>query len=436
MRYVVRALVVCLVAFSAIAIATEPVLTHVVLIWVGSAPVYIFDVLLAACVGLLLYSIGLKRPVPPPNADRLVLRLNAAYVLYQVLVVVPIAVIIYGISVGDAVTSLEGRIGMVLIPFFVFVGLRYVPPRQLVGFVNAAAVLLLVFALYRYATDGPQGYWEGTEYRLRILWGGSVLVFGWLALTGLFLERRGLRAYALSLAGVVGIIIVNHRAGYVALLFALAVQFLASRRSAKRIVVVAVASIVVGIALSSVSPVLREAASYSLRTMFNAQSDSTAQDRVERSRLAWDFIRVHPLGDYTWNRTYYLVDLGDEAFEPHNFVFQALDKQGVVSAGLVFALIVAAARLGWKNRHASRLSAVMLSYLAFYLAFCLFNTNFDAIENIVLFAIPVALLVDADRSLRRREAADIRANAQASLPVLSSGPDGGRQAVAGRTAGS
>jgi O-antigen ligase len=134
--------------------------------------------------------------------------------------------------------------------------------------------------------------------------------------------------------------------------------------------------------------------------MFNARSDATAWDRVERSRLAWEYIQVHPFGDHVWNRTFYLIDLGDQGFEPHNFIVQALDKQGWISALLLFSLLGVILWIGWRTRRYSKLALVMTCYLVFYLVFCLFNTNFDAVENVTLFALAGALILHAHRAAR------------------------------------
>jgi hypothetical protein len=40
----------------------------------------------------------------------------------------------------------------------------------------------------------------------------------------------------------------------------------------------------------------------------------------------------------------------------------------------------------------------MTAYLVFYLGFCLFNTNFDDIQNVTLFALTVALILLANRA--------------------------------------
>jgi O-antigen ligase len=417
MRYIARTLVVCLIAFTALAMAIQPSFKSTVVVWVGSFPVSLFDLLLAASTGAFLYAVSLHPATDPCAANRVVLRLTGAYLLYQLFVVAPIAVLAHGVSLGEVLSGLDARLALVLIPFFYYVGLRYLTSTRLIALVNAAALLLLLYALYRYVFIGPQGIWDDNEYRLRVLWGGSTLLFGWLAITGLFLQRTGFRAYAMGLAGILGIVLENHRSGYVALIVALGLYLVSSRRVAKRFVVLACAVLVGALLINAYVPNLRENATYSLSTMFNAHADSNATDRVQRSALAWDYVKKNPLGDYIWNGTFYLVDLGQAGFEPHNVVMQKLDKEGVIGAGLVFALIVLALSIGWRNRARSPVSSVMMAYLVFYAVFCLFNTTFDSIENVTLFAATVALLLHANRMLDERPPA---APSAAEVPAQSS----------------
>ena len=395
MRLVSRTLVVCLVACTALSMALEPSFVEIVVGYVGPFSVHIFDLLLLAATCAFLYAVSLHPVTDPSAGNRTALRLIGAYVLYQVVVVMPVAAVVHGVHLGDAYSVLYVRVALVLVPFFYYVGLRHMSPRQVIGLVNLAAAALLLYAVYRYVFIGPVGDYDYGVFRLRILWGGSVLLFGWMVVTGLFLERRSLLGYVMGVGGILGIALVNQRSGYVALICALVAQFFMSLRISWRVVSVMVAVVILGIAMSMASPTFRNNATYSLRTMFNAQADTSAEDRVQRSELAWNYLMTQPLGDYVWTGRYYLVDfgVGTTAFEPHNFVIQALDEQGWISAGLLFAAIGSVLWLGWSLRRKDRIASVMTTYLVFYLAFCLFNTSFGSIENITLFALPAALIL-------------------------------------------
>jgi hypothetical protein len=110
------------------------------------------------------------------------------------------------------------------------------------------------------------------------------------------------------------------------------------------------------------------------------------------------YFQHHLFGDYIWNQAYYLVNLGKEGFEPHNFAVQLLVTQGVVATGLYLAPVAVVFVLAWRNR-AERQSSVMLAYLSFYMMFCLLNTNIDSIENVALLYVPMALVLDVNRRL-------------------------------------
>ena len=132
--------------------------------------------------------------------------------------------------------------------------------------------------------------------------------------------------------------------------------------------------------------------------MLNPNADQTARDRVDRSRLGWDYFVEHPLGDYAWSGRFYLVDL-DYPFEPHNFVIQLLGQQGIVGFALVAGMFAATARIGWRNQRNDRMSAVMLAYFAFYLLFCLFNTSLLNTNNVLLLILPIALILGRNATL-------------------------------------
>ena len=42
--------------------------------------------------------------------------------------------------------------------------------------------------------------------------------------------------------------------------------------------------------------------------MFDPTADQTSSDRLDRSRLGWDYFVQNPVGDYAWSHRYYLVD--------------------------------------------------------------------------------------------------------------------------------
>ena len=399
MTMLVRITLVLFVAFTALSIvfyASDGLLATSV----GPINVNLFDVLLFVAVVLLVREATLRHGQGIPPANRTVLAIVLAYCAYQVAVILPVAVAFHDLSPIPVARALEPRLALLLIPFLYLVGLKYMTPRRLVFWINVAALLLVIFAVYKYSTTGVSGESDaGGAFRVRELWGGASLMFGFLILTSLFLRRPGVLSYVLALVGLVGIGFTNHRSAYLALFLTVPPLLISSRRMLTRVVVLLVLGLTAAALLFTMAPMVRDSVVYSLNTMINPSSDQNAKDRVDRSRLGWEYFVANPLGDYTWSQRYYLTDLGSYAFEPHNFVIQLLGQQGVVGFALFMALVATTARIAWRNRRRDRMSAVMLAYLAFYLIFCLFNTSLLNTNNSFLLMVPIAVILSCNAAL-------------------------------------
>ncbi|GEM_PF-1476097 len=399
MPVLTRVTLVLLVMFAVMSMAFEATFGSLLAFSVGPINVHLFDLLLLLAAVLLAHEVTLEHGQRVPAANRTVLAIVLGYCAYQIAVILPVSVAFHDLEPIAVARQLESRFALILIPFVYLVGLKYMSPRRLVAWVNTAAMLLALFALYKYATVGIQGEQVGSgAFRLRELWGGATLLFGFLILTSLFLQRPNAFAYAMALVGVIGMALTNHRSGYIALIVTVPPLLINSRRVARRAAVVLLVVLSAGLLLFAVSPTARESVIYSLRTMANPTADRNARDRLDRSRLGWDYFVANPLGDYQWSHRYYLVHVSDN-FEPHNFVIQLLGQQGIVGFAFFAGLIVTTARIGWRNRRRDRMSAVMLAYFAFYLLFCLFNTNLLNVDNILLLIIPVALILARNAAL-------------------------------------
>ena len=297
---------------------------------VGPVDIYAFDLLLLAAVVLLMREATLTQGQPIPSANRMVIALVLAYWPTRS----PWSCQSPWSSM-DWIPSLlransTNRVALMLIPFVYLVGLKYVSPQRIVSWVNAAAVCLAFYALYKYAAVGITGM-AGSRvgaFRLRELWGGATMLFGFLILTSLFLRRPTAFAYALALLGLLGMALTNHRSAYVALLLTVPPLLVNARWLGRRAAIILLVAASATLLLFAVSPTARDSVVYSLRTMVNPTADTSARDRVDRSRLGWDYFVANPLGDYQWSGRYYLVDLGPDAFEPHNFVIQLWDNRG------------------------------------------------------------------------------------------------------------
>jgi len=381
--------------FTAVSIAFAPEWVYRTVVYLGSFNISTFDLLFFLAFALLLADNAVRiRPERVP-ANRLVLGLCWAYVAYQLLVVLPAAVLLHGLRVTDVFRLQEVRLSLILIPVTYSLVLRYLKPPVLIAIVDAAAAGLAVWILYRYITHPEQGYVESGVFRLRAAWTGAVLLFGWLFLTSLFYwPMRGWRL-ALAILALAGLGVANYRSGLLAFMASFVAVLVTMRGISRRALIALAIVVVMGFGVMLGASNVRKSIDYSLATMLNSSSDQTAQDRVTRSLLGFQYFEQHLLGDYVWNRAYYLVNLGWD-FVPHNFVVQLLVTQGAIASALYFAIIGATFFIAWRNRR-DRLSSLMLAYLVFYLTFCLFNPNIDNRENVSLFFICVALVLHENR---------------------------------------
>ena len=387
----------------------------------GPISVYLYDVLLFAAAALLVAELFSRRGERIPRSNRSVVFLALGYCAYQLAVILPIAVMLHDLKPIAVFRELEIRLGIILLPFMYLVVLKYVTPRRVILLVDVMALALVLYVAYKYATVGPS-YEGGT--RLREVGGWAVFAFAFLILTSLFYFRPGIASYAAAMMGAVGIGLTNHRSGYLALIVVGAPLFFHFRRASVRtVVVLIVAASCVALVLVA-APSVRDNLDYSFRTMLNPTADQNARDRVDRPRLAWEYFTQHPLGDHAWNQRFYLMDLPDP-FPPHNFVVQLLNEQGIVGLAFWGALFVAVGRVGWRNRSASRLDVVMLACFAFYLVFCLFNTNLVSEWNILLLAVPVGVILR-----RNAELVALRAEQRAEADSAPSGSAAARAQAA------
>jgi len=380
-------------AFTAVSIAFADEWSFKVIAYAGPVDISTFDLLFFGAIGIFMVvnAFGIVPERVPAN--RVVLGLCWTYVGYQVFVVLPAAVLLHDLRAIDVVRMQEVRLSVVLIPIAYSVVLRYVRADVVIAIFDAAAVALLVWVLIQHFTGGERGYYEGGVFRLRAVWGGGILLFGWLLLTSLFYWPTRVWRLGLAGLGLLGIALANQRSGLLACATSFVAVMLVMRGVARRaLIALAVVGIVAAVFFFTASPTVRQSVGYSVKTVVSASSDQTAQDRVIRSQLGLEYLRSHLLGDYVWTQRFYNVNLGRANFVPHNFIVQLLVTQGVIAAGLYFAIIGASLFLAWRNR-GDHLSAFMLSYLVFYLTFCLLNANIDLRENVSLFYIAVALVL-------------------------------------------
>lgn len=368
----------------------------------GPVTVYLYDLLLLSATTTILIKNRQRWQRGLVSSNVWVLQALLLYLGYQVFVLLPLAHAMTHNSLTVSIRDLSPRLSVLLIAFFYPIALADLPPRRLIKALDVAAVLVLLVAIVTFVAAGPTTYLVGGAVRLRELWGGSALLFGWLLFSRLFLHRLNALNSLAVLGGLVGIVLVNHRSTYVALLPALGVQMALYARSRKRTMIIGFLTFGGFMAVLVAPTVVRTSFFYSMG-IFSGKTDVTTNDRIQTAGLAWDYFKAHPVGDFVLTRAYYLPGATTRDYGPHNFVLQILSTEGVVGALFYLILLAIVFRIVVKNRRRDIVSTTMGSYLVFYLVFCMFNANIYSMPNQTLFAAAVAIILR-----RNQDLADLR----------------------------
>lgn len=350
----------------------------------------LFTVLLGA--GTLLRDAG----SPERSITRTMSRIVVAYLLFELLVVIPVALWLGAAKATQVVGTMSVRVAWMLFPVVNSI-CRDEWTRRLAGAVAViAAALVVAWGLYAAATGGGGYYFEFGELRYRILPGIATLLIAWpfvLAMSGAVPRRYAAAFLVLAAAGMV---LVNHRSAIIAFALAGSVCLVMSgqiRRVLPAAVPIALVAVIVAIVWGrQVSSVF----SYTVPHLFDLGS-ANAVDRITRWRLAWDFFVSRPFNDYVWSWRYYLVRLSEE-YQPHNFPLEVAGREGVVGLAFYGSILWTALRGAWSWVRRDAVVRSLIGWLVVYFVFSLVNANHYLPSNMpLLVAVLAALATRADR---------------------------------------
>lgn len=392
------ALAVALVVFTGFSVISGVQLGYNWPLKFGGVSVYVFDVLLAGAMAtaLLRRRPGWRRGLVRSNVW--VLQVILTYIAYQVLIILPLAVAFTDNGFVGTVRILDVRFAVILIAFFYPFALADFSPRHLIRAFDIAALCVVAVAVARFVANGPTTFLLGDVLRMRELWGGSSLLFGWLIISRLFLHRATFANALCVAAGLVGVVLVNHRSAYIALVAAVGVQLALFARSRKRLATIALLTISSALALALAPTIVRSSTVYSL-SIFVGHQDANTTDRLTTSAYAWDYFQAHPLGDFALSGEWYLPGSNAPAWGAHNFVMEILQTEGLPGALFYAALLGIVFRIVVRNRQRDQISTTMGSYLVFYLVFAFFNTNIYSTPNLPLLAAAVGIILYRNEKL-------------------------------------
>lgn len=307
------------------------------------------------------------------TVSRAMCRVLMIYLLYELLLVLPVALWLGGADFGSIVGTMTVRFSWLLFPIMLTVCADE-RARRLAGMaVIVAAAGLVAWGAYLAMTGGGGYFLDNGELRFRILPGTIALMAAFpfvLVVSGAVPRRHTVPL--LAIAGL-GLLLANHRSAVVA--FAVAgLVCVALAGNFRRVLPVMVPTALVAVIIYLVwEQQLGRMLGYTLTRMFDVTS-GTGLDRATRWRLAWDFSAHHPFNDLVWSWQTGARATGD-AESPHNFVLEVLGREGV--AGLVFygTLLLGAMRSGWSRARSDAEVRALLGWLVFYVVFSLANAN-------------------------------------------------------------
>ena len=370
---------------------------------VGHVTYYLVLLLVCGLLGATtLISVASR---PEPSKGRTMCRILIAYLVFELLVVTPVALWLGTATLTAILDTMAVRFTWLLFPVMLALCADDRARRVAGGVAVAAAVCIAVWGLYLAATGAGGYYVEDGATRWRILYGGATLLFAWPFVVAA--SRAAPRRYTAALLGVslVGLALTNHRSGVIA--FAIAgVACIAMSGQIRRLVtwivpvtlIATVAGLLWGQQASSVF-------GYTLSHLFDVTS-GTGADRVMRWRLTWDFFASRPFNDYVWSWRYYLVYVKD-AYQPHNFALEIAVTEGV--AGLIFygSMLASALRGAWNWGRKDAEARALIGYLIAYLVFVFANANWYLPNSIFLFVGAVAGLAARVDQVRAAEVSGV-----------------------------
>lgn len=383
------ALWISFVAFCAGSMA-YPALDLIPFATVGGLTIYYYEAALVGAFAFGAWTLLRWATASEPSTTRGVSRLLLAYLCYEVLVVIPVALWLGTGTPFAILRTMAVRFTWLLLPV-VYALCRDERTRRLAGAIPVfAAVCLAVWGLFVLASNGGGYYVEAGEVRFRALFGGATLFFAWplvLAAAGAVSRR-----WQLPLAGValLGLALTNHRSGWIALAIGGAVSLAWSGR-VRKVFDWLVPIAVVGGAIALVwGAEIGRLFEYTVTRLLDFTSGNGA-DRLLRWRSAWDFFLARPFSDFAWSWRYVIVDRNPAA--PHNMPLEIAVTEGIV--GLVFyaTLLGTAFRRAHARVKSDDEARALLGYLVTFLVFLLANANMYLNSSFALMVGVVAAIV-------------------------------------------
>ena len=331
------------------------------------------------------------------SSVRFASRLLVAYLLYQVLVVIPVAVWL-GWPLETVVRQMTVRFLWLFFPVLVTLCADDGARKLTFDVLVAAAGALAVWGLYVAATGNGRLYVaEGSsELRYRALGPLAVAIFFWplaLAASGscqeaLYHDRTPDSGCSWAGAHQLPIRAYCHDYGR-------PYRGGTGRQSA------AVGCMACARVTSRAGDLIRLRVGVADGAGLHTHSSAGLQRRDRRGSGwslgdAWAFVRVKPLNDFVWTQRRYMLDVRYK--DPHNFILEVVQNEGLVGLAFYALILLSVVRAALPRLKHDEETRALFCFLLAYLVFSLANANWYSLATMPLLVVAVAgLAVRSDQ---------------------------------------
>ncbi len=340
------------------------------------------------------------------DENKKLIKIIIYYTMYQILVILPLSYIQFGLKPGEIFYQIIPRMYFLLIPFiYWFVVPLYKNINTPIKVIAYSSVPLLILSLYNYINGI---YMVTNTGELRLVSGVAAIIFVFTLVTSFSIFSHTKNNVALIAVSLIGLVFVNHRSAYLMLGFVLILSIFISvintqknKIKFSRIGASFVIIILLLIPLSQI-PLIKENFTGRIMTAFDVE-DPNARDRMMRWGLSFAYFLENPVNGSMLMNTYYAVDefrREQDLYPPHNFIFEILSTQGIVGLLFISFTLYNILRIGYRNK-SDPISIQMLLILIFYILYSLLNVTFLNTWNLLVLVFSSAIILARNKQLER-----------------------------------
>jgi len=353
-----------------------------------------FQVLMVFAI--VLGSGPLLRAVGSPHLrQRTITRIILAYLLYELLLVFPVALWLDTTDAETIIAEMGIRVAWLLFPVVLTI-CEDPRARRLAGAAAVVAAVCLV-AWGAYATLSGAGMWyvNDGELRYRALGPGAFVLIAWpyvVAVAGVASRRLTPLLLAIAIAGVA---LTNQRSAFLALAVAGIACLVMSGQTRRILVAVVPIALVAAVGYTLWWRQLNGALGYTFSHL--ADTDSVnALDRLARWGFAAEYFVSRPFNDWVWSWRFYPASAGvvwELGAGSHNLLLEVTGTEGLAGLAFYGSVLWTALRGTWRWGRRDAETRALLGWLIAYLAYSTLNANHYAPASLPLFVAALAALV-------------------------------------------